>query len=398
VGVSSQATEQNRDTSMYEQYYGFVQPPFTLTPDPRFLYRSESHEEAITLLQQAIRRKEGFIVLTGDIGTGKTTSCRALLEQLDASVFTSLILNPFLSVEELLREVLLDFGVVSREGVRTGRIATASKHELISTLHEFLLSLMPIHGSAVLLIDEAQHLTPQVLEQIRIISNLETNESKLLQIVLVGQLNLLDILAATEMRQLEQRISIRATLKPLNREEVEAYIAHRLWVARGSTAVTFEPAALDRVHAYTSGVPRIINLLCDRSLMQSAQMRVNRLTPAIIEEAAASLGLRLPETGRKKRKAAGAAPGRWRVAVMAMAFLALLVGGGLWITPVDQFVAAGVPSLPPTPAYQPRYPFGPKPIPRADLMLPPAVAPPSAASSTPALPAGARAPQARPAP
>ena len=133
MGVSSQATAQTRDASMYEQYFGFVQPPFTLTPDPRFLYRSESHDEAITLLQQAIRRKEGFIVLTGDIGTGKTTSCRALLEQLDASVFTSLILNPFLSVEELLREVLLDFGVVSREGVRSGRIATASKHALISS-------------------------------------------------------------------------------------------------------------------------------------------------------------------------------------------------------------------------------------------------------------------------
>ena len=223
---------------MYEQYYGFVQPPFTLTPDPRFLYRSESHEEAITLLQQAIRRNEISIVLTGDIGTGKTTSCRALLEQLDASVFTSLILNPFLSIEELLREVLLDFGVVSRDAVRSGRLAGASKHELISTLHEFLLSLMPIHGSAVLIIDEAQHLSPQVLEQIRIISNLETNESKLLQIVLVGQLNLLDVLAAAEMRQLDQRISIRATLKPFTRDEVEAYIAHRLWVARGSTAVT----------------------------------------------------------------------------------------------------------------------------------------------------------------
>jgi len=357
---------------MYEQYYGFVQPPFTLTPDPRFLYRSESHEEAITLLQQAIRRKEGFIVLTGDIGTGKTTSCRALLEQLDASVFTSLILNPFLSVEELLREVLLDFGVVSREGVRTGRIATASKHELISTLHEFLLSLMPIHGSAVLIIDEAQHLTPQVLEQIRIISNLETNESKLLQIVLVGQLNLLDVLAAAEMRQLDQRISIRATLKPLNREEVEAYIAHRLWVARGSTAVTFEPAALDRLHAYTGGVPRIINLLCDRSLMQSAQMRVNRLTPAIIEEAAGSLGLRLPETRRQKRKAAAGAPSRWRFAGIAVLVLALLVVAGLWFTPVDQLVGAVAPPLPPPPTYQLGHAIGPKPIPRADLLLPPA--------------------------
>ena len=367
---------------MYEQYYGFVQPPFTLTPDPRFLYRSESHEEAITLLQQAIRRKEGFIVLTGDIGTGKTTSCRALLEQLDASVFTSLILNPFLSVEELLRAVLLDFGVVSREGVRSGRIATASKHELISTLHEFLLSLMPIHGSGVLIIDEAQHLSPQVLEQIRIISNLETNEQKLLQIVLVGQLNLLDVLAAAEMRQLDQRISIRATLKPLSREEVEAYIAHRLWVARGSTAVTFEPAALDRVHAYTGGVPRIINLLCDRSLMQSAQMRVNRLTPAIIAEGAASLGLRLPEQGRQKKKnataaATSAAPSRSRVAGLALLVLALLVVAGLWFTPVDQLIDVGVPALPPSPVYQLRNAaIGPKPIPRADLLLPPSVAPP----------------------
>jgi general secretion pathway protein A len=383
---------------MYEQYYGFVQPPFTLTPDPRFLYRSESHEEAITLLQLAIRRKEGFIVLTGDIGTGKTTSCRALLEQLDATVFTSLILNPFLSVEELLREVLLDFGVISREGVRTGRIATASKHELISTLHEFLLSLMPIHGSAVLIIDEAQHLTPQVLEQIRIISNLETNESKLLQIVLVGQLNLLEGLAAAEMRQLDQRISIRATLKPLNREEVEAYIAHRLWVARGSTAVTFEPAALDLVHAYTGGVPRIINLVCDRSLMQSAQMRLNRLTPTIIEEAAGSLGLRVPETKRQKRKALAAAAGRWHVAGVAALVLALIVVAGLWFTPVDQLINVGAPPLPPAPSYQPRYVVGPRPIPRDDLLLPPALTPPSAASSAPAPPAAAPVPRARPAP
>jgi general secretion pathway protein A len=360
---------------MYEQYYGFVQPPFTLTPDPRFLYRSESHEEAITLLRQAIRRKEGFIVLTGDIGTGKTTTCRALLEQLDASVFTSLVLNPFLSVEELLREVLLDFGVVSREGVRSGRISTASKHELISTLHDFLLSLMPIHGSAVLIIDEAQHLSTQVLEQIRIISNLETNESKLLQIVLVGQLNLLDMLAAAEMRQLDQRISIRAALKPLNREEVEAYIAHRLWVARGSTAVGFEPAALDRVHAYTGGVPRIINLLCDRSLMQSAQMRVNRVTPAIIDEAARSIGLKLPGRRQAKRQAANA-ESKWRVAGIVAAAVALLVAGIMWFVPVDQVIDAGVPPSPGPPPYQSRYPFGAKPIPQPDLLLPAPLTPP----------------------
>jgi general secretion pathway protein A len=363
---------------MYEQYYGFVQPPFTLTPDPRFLYRSESHEEAIKLLRQSIKRKEGFIVLTGDIGTGKTTTCRALLEQFDASVFTSLVLNPFLSVEELLREVLLDFGVVSREGVRSGRIATASKHELISTLHDFLLSLMAIHGSAVLIIDEAQHLSPQVLEQIRIISNLETNESKLLQIVLVGQLNLLDVLAAAEMRQLDQRISIRAALKPLNRVEVEAYIAHRLWVARGSTAVTFEPAALDRIHAYTGGVPRIINLLCDRSLMQSAQMRVNRVTPAIIDEAAGSLGLKLP-SGRRRRSTAAVESHRWNVAGIAAAVGALIVAATMWLAPLDRWIDAGVPPPPASPPYQSRYPFGARPIPQADLLPPPPPPIPAAA-------------------
>ena len=134
---------------MYEDFYGFVQRPFSLTPDPRFLYRSESHDLALQQVWQAIRRKEGFIVLTGDIGTGKTTLCRTLLEQFDQTTFTALILNPFLSVEELLREVLLSFGVVSKDALKSGRLSTASKHELVRTLHDFLLSLVPLHGSAV---------------------------------------------------------------------------------------------------------------------------------------------------------------------------------------------------------------------------------------------------------
>jgi general secretion pathway protein A len=357
---------------MYEQYYGFVQPPFTLTPDPRFLYRSESHEEAITLLLQAIRRKEGFIVLTGDIGTGKTTICRALMEQLDTATFTSLILNPFLSVEELLREVLLDFGVVSRDAVRSGRIATASKHELISTLHEFLLSLMAIKGSAVLIVDEAQHLSPQVLEQIRIISNLETNEAKLLQIVLVGQLNLLGVLADAELRQLDQRISIRAALKPLTREEVEAYIAHRLWVARGSTAVAFESEALDLVHRFTGGVPRIINLLCDRALMAGAAARVNRITPGLIEEGASNLGLRLPPVVEEKR--------RRRVPVAAAAALAAVVASivlFLALPPLDSWIDTTPPAVPPRPSLMRGEAGVARAIPSEDFMLPPLPRPPA---------------------
>jgi general secretion pathway protein A len=349
---------------MYEEFYGFVQSPFTLTPDPRFLYRSESHEEAITLLLQAIRRKEGFIVLTGDIGTGKTTICRALMEQLDPATFTSLILNPFLSVEELLREVLLDFGVVSREAVRSGRIATASKHELISTLHEFLLSLMAIKGSGVFIIDEAQHLSPQVLEQIRIISNLETNESKLLQIVLVGQLNLLDVLAEAELRQLDQRISIRAALKPLTREEVEAYIAHRLWVARGANSVQFEPAALDVIHRLTSGIPRVINLLCDRALMAGAIARVHGITPGLIEEAAQNLGLRMPSEAVDE-PAPRFSPRAIAAGVALLVIMALFFALPLGSSPDPSAMAPARPRL----AHG--LPARAKAIPSSDFLLPP---------------------------
>ena len=352
-------------STSYEEFYGFVQPPFTLTPDPRFLYRSGSHEEAITLLLRALRRKEGFIVLTGDIGTGKTTICRALLQQLDASTFTSLLLNPFLSVEELLREALLDFGVLSREAIRTGRVAAASTHDLVSTLHDFLLSLIPIRGSAVLIIDEAQHLSPQVLEQIRVLSNLETNEAKLLQIILVGQLNLLDILADSEMRQLEQRISIRATLKPLTRQEVEAYISHRLWVARGSTTVSFQTDAVDLVHRHSGGVPRIINLLCDRALMACATSREHEIAPDHVQQAAASLGL--PPVARRRSLTLPNLPaGPLRLskgskigAAVLLVVLAILAAV-LYLRPVDTWMEVHTPTPPPRPPMRMKLPAVPR--------------------------------------
>ena len=312
---------------MYEDYYGFVQPPFSLTPDPRFLYRSESHDVALQQVWQAIRRKEGFIVLTGDIGTGKTTLCRTLLEQFDQTTFTALILNPFLSVEELLREVLLSFGVVSKDALKSGRLATASKHELIRTLHDFLLSLVPLHGSAVLIIDEAQNLSADVLEEIRILSNLETNDQKLLQVVIVGQLNLLELLHKAELRQLDQRISIRCSLKALTREEVEAYVTHRLWVARGSTSVSFTPKAFDLVHALSGGVPRVINLLCDRALMVACEAQSSRITEEQVVAAAAQIGLEVPK-GKVRGERAAAAPRSSKRGVLLAALLVLVAGGG----------------------------------------------------------------------
>jgi general secretion pathway protein A len=350
---------------MYEEFYGFVQSPFTLTPDPRFLYLSESHDEAIKLLLQSLRRKEGFIVLTGDIGTGKTTLCRALLEQLDQTTFTSLILNPFLSVEQLLREILLDFGVVSRDAVRSGRVASATKHELLTTLNDFLLALVPIRGSGVLMIDEAQHLSPQVLEEIRVVSNLETNDEKLLQIVLVGQLNLLDVLENADMRQLNQRVSLKATLKPLTRDEVEAYIAHRLSVARGSSSVSFDSAAVDAIHMLSGGVPRVINLICDRALMIGANAGAAVVTPEFIREAGLALAIRPPRkllvTEWWKRIP------RWAVAGAIALLLALVT---LLAIPFDRVISADTPALPSAPKTAGAPPIRPIRIP-VDVVLSP---------------------------
>lgn len=338
---------------MYEEYFGFVQPPFSLTPDPRFLYRSESHDVALQQVWQAIRRKEGFIVLTGDIGTGKTTLCRTLLEQFDQTTFTALILNPFLSVEELLREVLLSFGVVSRDALKSGRLATASKHELIRTLHDFLLSLVPLHGSAVLIIDEAQHLSTDVLEEIRILSNLETNDQKLLQIVIVGQLNLLDLLHKTELRQLDQRISIRCSLKALTREEVEAYVTHRLWVARGSTSVSFTPKAFDLVHAVSGGVPRMINLLCDRALMVACEAQTSRITEEQVVQSARQIGLEVPKGKVRGERSAAATRSSKRNSVLVALLVLAAAGGAVYYflgNPVELFGAAEMPSVRRAPA------------------------------------------------
>jgi general secretion pathway protein A len=279
---------------MHEEYYGFVEKPFSLTPDPKYLYKSESHANAFDLLQYAIRRREGFVVVTGDIGTGKTTLCRAVLEQLDKKTFTALVLNPFISEEDLLRIILQDFGVVSRDEIKRGRLTGVSKQELLDTLNEFLLSLLPLRACALLIIDEAQNLPHHVLEQIRILSNLETDKEKLLQIVLVGQLNLRDLLRSPELRQLDQRVSIRYELKPLTREETALYVAHRLTIAGGGAVVSFAPKALELVHKYTTGIPRLINLVCDRALLGGYSARTNRITPDMVLAAATGLELAAP--------------------------------------------------------------------------------------------------------
>jgi general secretion pathway protein A len=297
---------------MYEDYFGFTEKPFSLTPDPRFLYKSESHANAFELLQYAMRRREGFVVVTGDIGTGKTTLCRALLEQIDRRTFTALVLNPFLSEDDLLKLILQDFGVVSREEVKAGRLAGVSKQELIDTLYDFLLSLLPLHANAVLIIDEAQNLPLAVLEQLRILSNLETDKEKLLQMILVGQQNLKPLLRSPELRQLDQRVSIRYELKPLTQEETAAYVHHRLYVAGGASAVSFTPKAVQAVFQYSGGIPRLINLLCDRSLLGAFSTKVNKVQNDVVIRAAESLEIRQAEGSRfswLRRRPSGAGLG-----------------------------------------------------------------------------------------
>jgi general secretion pathway protein A len=284
---------------MYEEYYGFIEKPFSLTPDPKYLFKSASHANAFDLLQYAIKRREGFVVITGDIGTGKTTLCRALLGELDRKTFTALMLNPFLSEDDLLRLILQDFGVVSRDEIKRGRLAGVTKQEMIEALNEFLLSLKAIGAQALLIIDEAQNLPLHVLEQIRILSNLETEKDKLLQIVLVGQSNLKDLLRRPEVRQLDQRVSIRYDLKPLSPEETSAYVMHRVSVASGSAAASFSPKALMRVHRYTGGIPRLINLLCDRALLAGYSAHASRIERTFVDSAAQSLELEAPRRGAR---------------------------------------------------------------------------------------------------
>jgi general secretion pathway protein A len=279
---------------MYESFYGFAEKPFSLTPDLKYRYRSESHANALDLLRSAIERREGFVLITGEIGIGKTTLCRALIEHTDPRTLTALLLNPFLSEEDLLTAILKDLGVVSTGEPRVaGRPPT--KQELVNVLNDFLLSLIPIGARAVLIVDEAQNLPLPILEQIRILSNLETDKEKLLQIIFVGQSNLVPLLRLPELRQLDQRISVRHQLEPLKEEETAAYVAHRLRVGTPTRAVEFTHAALAEVHQHSGGNPRTINMLCDRALLAAYSAEMTRIGDDVITAAAEALELRTVE-------------------------------------------------------------------------------------------------------
>lgn len=262
---------------MYEAFYGLKERPFNLTPDPRYLYLSEKHKEAFAHLLYGIKHRAGFVMVTGEIGTGKTTICRTLLNQLDTDTEVAFIFNPSLSPVELLKKINEDFGIDSR---------AKTVKDLIDELNDYLLDSNARGKNCVLVIDEAQNLTPSVLEQIRLLSNLESETQKLLQIVLIGQPELGEHLELRELRQLKQRISARYHLKALDNKETQQYVTYRLRVAGAHRRIQFTPSALRMIYAHSKGTPRVINSLCDRALLIGYTQEASEITKEIAQRAA----------------------------------------------------------------------------------------------------------------
>ncbi len=243
---------------MYIDFYNLKEKPFSVTADPNFLYLSKKHKEAICHMLYGIQERMGFLEITGEIGAGKTTVCKALLNKLDNHTKTAFILNGNLSETQLLQAIVEDFGI---------QVKAKNKITMLNELNKFLLEQLEHRNNAVLIIDEAQNLKSSLLEQVRLLSNLETEKEKLLQIILVGQPELREKLASGELKQLRQRITIRYHISPLSRHEATCYILHRLRIAGASNGEIFQKDALEEIFKFSGGIPRLINIACDKSLL-----------------------------------------------------------------------------------------------------------------------------------
>ena len=260
---------------MYEKFFNFREKPFKLVPNPAYLYLSKSHEETLAHLNYALAEGDGFVEITGEVGTGKTTLCRAFLENLDPDTTAAYIFNPRLGPRQLIRAINDELGV---------KYDADDTKDLIDKLNAFLIRKKTKREKVILLIDEAQNLNRNVLEQLRLLSNLETNQEKLLQIILVGQPELSEILDAHELRQLSQRITLRYQLSPLNHKETAAYIRFRIKIASQDTEIKFNRSALRRIFKYSQGIPRVINIACDRSLLTAFGRNRRKITGGIVRD------------------------------------------------------------------------------------------------------------------
>ena len=286
---------------MYKDFFGFKEKPFEITADPRFLYLSESHKEALAHLLYAVQEKKGFAVITGEVGTGKTTLVQAMFGRLDGSTRTAYLFNPRLdSNNDFLHSICEDLEIKMEKG---------SKADYLSRLNHFLMDCYTRKVNVVLIIDEAQTLSPQLLEEVRLLTNLETPDSKLLQVILVGQPELDHILEQPQFRPLKQRISVRFHLQPLNQKELKDYIKRRLRVAGARSTYLFSPKALKRIYQYSRGIPRLINIVCDNALINGYASEQKVIGEDIIREVISDLEGTSFRKGKRKVLFAAAVAG-----------------------------------------------------------------------------------------
>jgi general secretion pathway protein A len=275
------------EEAMYCKYYGLKEMPFNVTADPTFFFMSHQHKEALSHLLYGVNQRKGIIVITGEIGTGKTTLCRFFLDQLGKNVKTAFILNPNFSELQLLEAIVRDFGVQIKNKTRLG---------FIWELNRFLIEEAKAGNNVVLIIDEAQNLKPHQLEQVRLLSNLETEKDKLIQIILVGQPELNHKLSLYELRQLQQRIMVRYHIIPIEKKELAEYIRHRLKIAGSEDTVSFKDDAIELISVFSRGTPRLINIICDRSLLAGFVAETKVIDGSLVKKCIAELETSLQPT------------------------------------------------------------------------------------------------------
>jgi general secretion pathway protein A len=295
---------------MYTQFYGLKDKPFEINPDPDFLFLSESHREALSHLIYATKERKGFTVITGEVGTGKTTLVRAFLSRLNGKVKTAYVFNPKLTSIDFLRYICEDLGVKGEK---------LSKGQYIAQLQEFLLDHYSRNEQVILIVDEAQNLPQALLEEVRLLTNLETSKNKLLQVILVGQPELNKVLDNYKFRQLKQRISLRYHLQALNKGETRKYIESRLTSAGAADTHLFTAKAFGKIFDYTKGIPRLVNITCDNALLAGFTADQKVINDRIIKEVIDKLEGRVGTSGKKKR-----------YLILILVFLLVLAGGLLW--------------------------------------------------------------------
>ena len=364
---------------MYTEFYGLREKPFSLSPDPRFLFLSDSHREALAHLLYGIEQGEGFIAITGEVGTGKTTLCRTLLQRLEPGSEIAFLFNPQLSGLELLQAITAEYGLETQ-----GK----SRRELMDQLDRFLLTKKQEGRRVLLLIDEAQNLDSEALEQVRLLSNLETDTQKLIQIVLIGQPELDTMLESPHLRQLRQRISVRWRLTPLSSGETRDYVRHRLRVAAGGPREIFTELALREVHRRSGGIPRVVNRLCDRTLLAGYSDGAGEIGLGLVAEAQRELDGGSGARGSATSLAARLERWRFPLGVAAGALVAVSAAAGVWWQR-----SYGIPLLsrPPVAEAAPA-----EPVPAAREPAPLAAPPAPALALEPAAPAAARPPAGAP--